>query len=85
MTKEQINEKLFEGLFEKQMSEIDGPLKYVNDNKLDKSDQDRTIMEAHEIITKLLFAWETGMNKRYADNNKITDKAINWLTKNSKI
>tara|TARA_A100000172_G_scaffold80541_1_gene70398 strand:- start:177 stop:413 length:237 start_codon:yes stop_codon:yes gene_type:complete len=78
MTKEQINEKFFEGLFEQQMSEIDG-------HKLDKRDQDRTIMEAHEIITKLLFAWETGINKRYGDNHKITDKAINWLTKNSKI
>ena len=73
MTKEQINEKFFEGLFEQQMSEIDGHI-------LDKRDKDRDIIEAHEIITTLLFEWEIN-NK----DQSITDRAIKWLSKNSKI
>jgi hypothetical protein len=73
MTKEQINEKFFESLFEQQMSEIDGHM-------LDKRDKDRSIIEAHEIITTLLFEWETNNKDR-----SVTDRAIKWLSKNSKI
>ena len=73
MTKDQINDKFFESLFKKQM------------DQLDSSEPKTEIQEAHEIITKLLFAWETGMNKRYSDNHKITDKALNWLNRNSNI
>ena len=73
MTKDQINDKFFESLFKRQMEQID------------TSQSKSEIQEAHEIITKLLFAWETGMNKRYSDNHKITDKALDWLNKNSKI
>ena len=73
MNKDQINDKFFESLFKKQM------------DQLDSSEPKTEIQEAHEIITKLLFAWETGMNKRYSDNHKITDKALNWLNRNSNI
>tara|TARA_R100000781_G_C4055564_1_gene119251 strand:- start:433 stop:654 length:222 start_codon:yes stop_codon:yes gene_type:complete len=73
MTKEQINEKFFESLFEQQMSEIDGRMFGIQD-------KDRHIIEAHEIITTLLFEWETN-NK----DQSITDRAIKWLSKNSKI
>tara|TARA_R100000995_G_C3441634_1_gene103634 strand:+ start:403 stop:624 length:222 start_codon:yes stop_codon:yes gene_type:complete len=73
MTKEQINEKFFESLFEQQMSEIDG-------HKLDKRDKDRSIIEAHELITKLLFTWEVSNRDK-----ETTDRAIKWLSQNSKI
>ncbi len=73
MDKDKINDKFFESLFKKQM------------NQITSSEPKTEIQEAHEIITKLLFAWETGINKRYSDNHKITDKAINWLTRNSNI
>jgi hypothetical protein len=73
MKKDQINDEFFENLFKKQMNEITS------------SESKTEIQEAHEIITILLFAWETGINKRYSDNHKITDKAINWLTRNSNI
>ena len=73
MTKEQINEKFFESLFEQQMSEIDG-------HKLDKLDKDRSIIEAHELITKLLFTWEISNRDK-----KTTERAIKWLSQNSTI
>jgi len=73
MTKQEINEKFFEGLFEQQMSKI-------NENKLNKQDENKDIIEAHEIITSLLFEWEVN-NK----DKSITERAIKWLSKNSKI
>lgn len=73
MTKEQINEKFFESLFEQQMSEIEG-------HKLDKRDKDKAIIEAHGIITKLLFEWEISNRDK-----KTTERAIKWLSQNSTI
>jgi coproporphyrinogen III oxidase-like Fe-S oxidoreductase len=73
MDKDQINDEFFKNLFKKQMKQ------------LESSEPKSEIQEAHEIITKLLFAWETGMNKRYNDNHKITDKALDWLNRNSTI
>ena len=68
MTKEEINEKFFENLFEEQMA------------KINKTDTKNAVEEAHEIITTLLFEWETNDNDR-----SITDRAIKWLSQNSKI
>tara|TARA_R110000803_G_C11883795_1_gene310088 strand:- start:165 stop:449 length:285 start_codon:yes stop_codon:yes gene_type:complete len=70
-----MNDKFFQDLFGEQMNKI----KEIDDESMSE------IQEAHEIITKLLFAWETGLNKRYGNNDKITEKALNWLNKNTKI
>ena len=72
MTKDQINDKFFESLFKRQM------------DQLDTSQSKSEIQEAHEIITKLLFAWEVKMNRNLT-NDKITQKALDWLSKNSNI
>ena len=72
MTKDQINDKFFESLFKRQM------------DQLDTSQSKSEIQEAHEIITKLLFAWEVKM-ERNLTNDKITQKALDWLSKNSNI
>ena len=77
-----MNDKFFESLFEEHLKSYDmamNKIKEIDDESMSE------IQEAHEIITKLLFAWETGLNKRYGNNDKITEKALNWLNKNSKI
>tara|TARA_R100001594_G_scaffold45372_1_gene78181 strand:- start:11739 stop:11945 length:207 start_codon:yes stop_codon:yes gene_type:complete len=68
MTKQEINEKFFENLFQEQMK------------KINKTNIKSSVEEAHEIITTLLFEWETN-----SKDKSITDRAIKWLSKNSKI